>query len=86
MEPNAVNTGRVEVPSASAIAFAVRQSLPFSRTIRSAASAISPFVNLLFGAIVCILSRGSAPADAHRSMYIAHYRREEGVCQWTQRG
>ena len=56
MEPKAVKIGWVEVPSSSARVLALRPSMPFERTTRSAASVISSFVNLFFGAIARTLS------------------------------
>ena len=69
MEPKAVKTGCVDVPSSSASVFAVSLPIPFSRTTRSAAAVISSFVNLFFGAKCSTLS----VFIAHHSMYIDNY-------------
>ena len=69
MEPNAVKMGCVDVPSSSPMFLAVRPPAPLARTTRSAASTISVFVNLFFGAIVCT----SPGKKIEHLMHIAQY-------------
>ena len=80
IEPKAVKIGCVDVPSASAIVFAVSPSIPFVRTTCSAAATISSFVNLFFGAMVRAPFQNIS-LDAHHSMYIKHYTQPEQPCQ-----
>lgn len=81
MEPNAVKIGCVDVPSSSPMFLAVSPPAPLARTTRSAASTISVFVNLFFGAIVCASPGENKTFNTYRTICIVHYTRTELRCQ-----